>query len=224
MPAEKLNLILVALQTLAALIAGSAALAMWKSTVNLVEVTRDTLLADVAPEVVIGLEHSQPFATKDRANVKNENRGSVNLVEVQIEAGCRFTSDDRHGRKSVMEKYAVGDLKSGKSHKFSLWDLSKNAIREKQRLDAELYSRARASGNAPVEVEVKCRHGATGIPHLFTHIFLVQFDPEGNLLVSELFVSADGERTLTVSGNITTEETIKTIPLEELANSDEGIS
>jgi hypothetical protein len=204
---DTINLLLVGLQTLAALIAAGAAIAMWKSTVNLVKVSRDMLLANIAPEIVIGLESSQPFATKDKANVKVENRGSVDLIDATVSIGCDFVSDDESGKQSEMQEFRIGELKSGYSYKLSLWDASQKAIRKQKSLD-DTYQKARNTTNTPVEVQVTSRHGATGIPHTFKHHFLVKFDPTGNLLVSELFIEGDSRRITTRESNTVSEETI----------------
>lgn len=204
---ETINLYLVGLQTLAALIAAGAALAMWKSTVNLVKVSRDMLLANVAPEIIIGLENSQPFATKDRANIKIENRGSVDLIAAHVSIGCYFISDDERSSQSEVEKSPIGELKSGHVYKLSLWDISKKAIRKQKQLD-DKYQKIRDANETPVEVHVISRHGATGIPHTFKHRFLVKFDPEGNLLVSELFIEGNSRRIVITEGNTVSEETI----------------
>ena len=147
MPSETINLYLVGLQTLAALIAAGAALAMWKSTVNLVNVTRDMLLANVAPEVVIRLEHPHPFKSKEKATMRIENRGSVDLIDVRLAIGCIFSSDDEKSTQSEMHKYRIGKLKSGYSHRSSLWDNAKTAV-QKQKSLGDAYRKARDASNA----------------------------------------------------------------------------
>jgi len=218
MPTDILSLRLVELQTAATVLAALAAVAMWKATVNLVKVTRDVLLANVAPEVVISLEHPQPFPTIEKANVKIENRGSVDLIDVQVSVGCRFKSDDGSGEQRETQTHKVGKLKSGGNYRLSIWDISKNAIRKQKQL-GDSYQKARDAENAPVEVHVTSRHGATGIPHTFDHRFLVEFSPDGNLLVSELFIEGDSRRIVRSEANTVSEETItpitKTVSVEK---------
>jgi hypothetical protein len=217
MPTETINLYLVGLQTFATFIAAIAAVAMWRATVNLVKVTRGMVLANVAPEVVIGLEQPQPFATKETAIVKIENRGSVDLFDVEFTVGGLFHQDDGNGQTGVSQTIRIGNLNSSKSYTFPLWDIAKSAIRRQKGLD-DKYSKARADDHAPVEVHVTSRHGATGIPQNFDHTFLVDFDSEGNLCVAELFVK-DGKRTVKrKTGNTTTEETTEVVPIEKLAS------
>lgn len=151
MPTDILSLRLIELQTAATVLAALAAVAMWKATVNLVKVTRDMLLANVAPDVVISLEHPQPFPTIENANVKIENRGSVDLIDVQVSVGCRFKSDDGSGEQRETQTYKVGKLKSGGNYRLSIWDISKNAIRKQKQL-GDSYQKARDADNAPVEV------------------------------------------------------------------------
>jgi hypothetical protein len=213
MSTEEITLRMIEMQTVAAFVAAIAALAMWKATVSLVKVTRDMLLANVPPEIFICLEHAQPFATKDRANAKIENRGSVDLTDVHVKVGGWFHSDDDTGQASIMYKYDIGNLKSRKSYKFPLWDISKGAIRQQKGLD-DTYRKARDADSAPVEVHVTFRQGGTGIVHTFKHCFLVHFDPEGNLQVSELFIVGDSRTIKTTEANTISERTITPIPDE----------
>jgi hypothetical protein len=180
---------------------------MWKATANLVKVTRDMVLANVDPEIVIRLEHPQPFPTIEKATVKIENRGSVDLSDVEVAVGCHFKSDDGSAEQRETQTFRVGKLKSGGNYRLSIWDISKNAIRKQKQL-GDAFKNARDADSAPVGVHVTARHGATGISQSFEHRFLVEFSPDGNLLVSELFVVGNSRRIVRSEANTVSEETI----------------
>src|ERR1035437_6896991 len=127
-----MNLLLVALQTLDAIVAAGAAWAMWRATVNLVPATRGLVFVNVAPNLRFQILNSQPFTEPKDAVVVLRNHGSVDVVDVRGEIGPSFLSNDSLASTKTVEPFGTSRLGAGKDLKIDLWKYAKIA-KEKQK-------------------------------------------------------------------------------------------
>jgi hypothetical protein len=201
MTPEATTLLLVGLQTAATVVAAIAALAMWRATVNLVKYTRDMVLANVTPEVVIRLQQSPPFKSSAASIVSVMNESGVDLLGVTVDIGPSFQSDDKRDQSRITITHTIPTLPGGRVFNFELWKIAKMAIVHRDQLP-DIYLSARTK-LTEIEVRVSSRHSATGMRHSFKHCFTVEFR-EDVLFVYEVVSQPDGTQEMVQTRTVTT--------------------
>lgn len=173
------------IQAIAAIVAAAAAVAMWRATIHLVEVTRGLIYVQIAPKISFDHPYSQPFRTPKESTFVLENVGRIDLDDVELVIGSHFQTEDGSEVSETLKPFKARTLKPGKKISVPMWQFAKQAI-EKQSNISDSLKYDRELRTAPVVVKIRFKHGISGVEENLTKNYRVEFSELGELCIASV--------------------------------------